>query len=135
MSQAVTARPPQQLVSWPEPGITRVPLSVFSDPELYAWEHAKCFQGLPGLYINPGDLFEIRDLTLSIPVTRFVPRSNNAQLTLSSRNLAYWTKKELMVGHPEANAQSGNGISQITRNIAEQLPPSSTLVAVLRIVF
>jgi TonB-dependent SusC/RagA subfamily outer membrane receptor len=105
------------------------------DSELYAWEHAKCFQGLPGLYINPGDLFEIRDLTLSIPVTRFVPRSNNAQLTLSSRNLAYWTKKELMVGHPEANAQSGNGISQITRNIAEQLPPSSSLVAVLRIVF
>jgi TonB-dependent SusC/RagA subfamily outer membrane receptor len=105
------------------------------DAELYAWEHAKCFMGLPGLYINPGDLFEIRDITLSVPVTRFVPRSNNAQLTISSRNLAYWTKKELMVGHPEANAQGGSGISQITRNIAEQLPPSSSLVAVLRITF
>ena len=91
--------------------------------------------GLPGLYINPGDLFEIRDLSLTVPVTRFVPRANQAQLTVSSHNLWYWTKQELTNGHPEANAQSGDGIGQITRNIAEQLPPSSSLIASLRIVF
>jgi TonB-dependent starch-binding outer membrane protein SusC len=105
------------------------------EAELYAWERAKCFMGLPGLYINPGDLLELRDITLSIPVTRFVPRTSQAQLTLSARNLWYWTKKELMVGHPEANAQSGQGISQITRNIAEQLPPSSSFVVAFRVVF
>jgi TonB-dependent SusC/RagA subfamily outer membrane receptor len=105
------------------------------EADLYAWEHAKCFMGLPGLYINPGDLFEIRDLTLTVPVTRLVPKTDQATLSVSSRNLWYWTKKELMVGHPEANAQSGNNISQITRNIAEQLPPGSSVIVSLRVLF
>lgn len=45
MSQAVTARPMQELVKWPAEGYTRVPLNVFSDPEVYAWEQDLIFRG------------------------------------------------------------------------------------------
>jgi len=45
MSQAVAARPPRELVTWPAEGYTRVPLNVFTDPELYAWEQDRIFRG------------------------------------------------------------------------------------------
>ena len=45
MTQAVTARPVAELVSWPEEGITRVPMHVFADAELYAWEQDLIFRG------------------------------------------------------------------------------------------
>ena len=45
MTQAVAARPPQALVTWPAEGYTRVPLNVFTDPELYAWEQDLIFRG------------------------------------------------------------------------------------------
>ncbi len=45
MSQAVAARPPQDLLTWPAEGYTRVPLNVFTDPELYAWEQDLIFRG------------------------------------------------------------------------------------------
>ena len=45
MSQAVAARPPRNLVTWPAEGYTRVPLNVFTDPDLYAWEQDLIFRG------------------------------------------------------------------------------------------
>lgn len=45
MTQAVTARPVPELLRWPEGGITRVPMHVFVDPELYAWEQDLIFRG------------------------------------------------------------------------------------------
>lgn len=45
MSQAVAARPLKALVTWPAEGYTRVPLNVFSDPEVYAWEQDLVFRG------------------------------------------------------------------------------------------
>ena len=52
MSQAVNARPPQELVSWPEPGFTRVPLNVFADPQLYQWEQDLIFRGPTWSYLG-----------------------------------------------------------------------------------
>lgn len=43
--QAVGARPLPELLRWPAEGITRVPLHVFTDPELYAWEQDLIFRG------------------------------------------------------------------------------------------
>jgi anthranilate 1,2-dioxygenase large subunit len=60
MSQAVNTRPPQELVSWPEPGYTRVPLNVFSDPGLYAWEQDLIFRGPTWSYLG---------LEIEIPAT------------------------------------------------------------------
>jgi len=45
MSQAVTVRPLPELLSWPEQGVSRVPLHVHSDPEIYAWEQDLIFRG------------------------------------------------------------------------------------------
>lgn len=45
MSQAVAARPVAELLRWPAEGYTRVPLQVFSDPAIYAWEQDLIFRG------------------------------------------------------------------------------------------
>src|SRR5258706_9626775 len=45
MSQAVTVRPLPELLSWPEQGVSRVPLHGHSDPEIYAWEQDVIFRG------------------------------------------------------------------------------------------
>jgi hypothetical protein len=45
MAQAVAARPLSQLVTWPAEGYTRVPLNVFTDAEIYAWEQDLIFSG------------------------------------------------------------------------------------------
>ena len=45
MSQAITTRPVPELLQWPEEGITRVPMHVFSSADLYAWEQDLVFRG------------------------------------------------------------------------------------------
>jgi anthranilate 1,2-dioxygenase large subunit/terephthalate 1,2-dioxygenase oxygenase component alpha subunit len=45
MSQAIGARPVKQALTWPSEGITRVPLNVFSDPDIYKWEQDLIFRG------------------------------------------------------------------------------------------
>jgi len=87
-----------------------------------------------GRYVNPGDYFEMRDITLSVPVTRWIPGANQATLTASSRNLFYITKDEVMVGHPEGLEVQIGG-SPLVRQLGEQLPPSSSFIVSLRVVF
>lgn len=62
MTQAVAARPLKDLIKWPAEGYTRVPLNVFSDPEVYAWEQDLVFRGPTWSFLgleceipNPGD--------------------------------------------------------------------------------
>ena len=45
MTQAVAARALPKILQWPAEGITRVPMQVFSDPEIYAWEQDLIFRG------------------------------------------------------------------------------------------
>ncbi len=45
MTQAVTARAMPDLLQWPEEGITRVPMQVFCDAEIYQWEQDRIFRG------------------------------------------------------------------------------------------
>ena len=42
MSQAVSTRAVSELLQWPAQGLTRVPLQVFAEPGLYAWEAYQC---------------------------------------------------------------------------------------------
>ncbi len=67
MSQAVAARPMAELLRWPDEGITRVPLQVFSDAEIYAWEQDLIFRGPTWNFLcleveipNPGDYITTR---------------------------------------------------------------------------
>ena len=45
MSQAVATRPVRELLQWPAAGVTRVPMQVFADPQIYAWEQDLIFRG------------------------------------------------------------------------------------------
>ena len=104
--------------------------------DVYAWEWSKCLEaGVYGRYVNPGDYFELRDLTVAVPVSRWVPGSSQATLTASSHNLWYWTKSELMLGHPEGLEVQIDGQSPLVRQLGEQLPPLSRFIVSLRVVF
>jgi anthranilate 1,2-dioxygenase large subunit len=45
MSQAVGTRAVSELLQWPAQGLTRVPLHVFAEPGIYAWEQDLIFRG------------------------------------------------------------------------------------------
>jgi phenylpropionate dioxygenase-like ring-hydroxylating dioxygenase large terminal subunit len=64
MAQAVSVRALNEILHWPSQGLTRVPMQVYSSPEIYAWEQDKIFRGATwnfvGLEIeapNPNDYF------------------------------------------------------------------------------
>ena len=52
MNQAVAARPPADILKWPAAGYSRVPLQVFADAELYAWEQDLIFRGPTWHYLG-----------------------------------------------------------------------------------
>ena len=45
MTQVISTRALPELLEWPDEGITRVPMHVFTDPEIYAWEQDLIFRG------------------------------------------------------------------------------------------
>ena len=78
------------------------------EADLYSWERAYCFGGTrAGQFVRPADYFEVRDVTLNVPVSGLLPqladmtRSSRIDLTVSGRNLWYSKSDKLWVGHPE----------------------------------
>ena len=45
MTQVISTRVLPELLQWPDEGIARVPMHVFTDPEIYAWEQDLIFRG------------------------------------------------------------------------------------------
>ena len=45
LSQASAVHRPSELPGWPEQGLTRVPYWLFQDPQIYAAEQRRLFQG------------------------------------------------------------------------------------------
>jgi len=111
--------------------------------ELLAWERAQCFGMSSGLLnIVPADLFELRDITLSIPVSALLPSltgwSNRTDLTISGRNLWFKKDKKLVTGHPEQRERTGIGAGRFPLaggNIGETLPAFSYFTVSLRAAF
>jgi hypothetical protein len=108
---------------------------------MYAWERQQCFGMSPNTNTVPGDYFELRDLTASIPISRLLPGltswSNRTDLTISGRNVKFWKDKQLVVGHPEQQDRTGIGAAgfSLARNIGETVPPQSTFTVSLRTIF
>lgn len=102
-----------------------------------AGERARCldisdFQG--SFSIVPSDFFKLRDVTAQIPVPEgWLPRTDQATLTLSGRNLARWTREEFNTMDPEIGFQGYSETS--TRSISEHIPPPASFVVSLRIAF
>jgi hypothetical protein len=114
--------------------------------DMYAWEFAQCF-GLSRTSWNTqsSDYFELRDVTLFVPVSSLVPSltgwANRLDLTISGRNVAKWLNRDIMSGHPEQDENdvgttaSGEFRHDFVRAIQETLPPSSSFTIALRAVF
>jgi len=115
--------------------------------DMYAWEMSNCFgMGYFDLTTSESDFIEWRDLTVSIPLSRMIPAmqswGSRTDLTISGRNLWFWTHRNLHTGHPEQqstsrnpDASTGEYRHDLVRSISETLPPSSVITFSLRAVF
>ena len=114
--------------------------------DMYAWEVAQCFGMATYHYANSeSDYAELRDVTLSIPISNLLPSlttwASRADLTISGRNVAFWTHKNLVTGHPEMNegspytTTSGEFRHDLVKGVDETLPPASYFTVSLRAVF
>jgi hypothetical protein len=91
MTQAVAARPVQEVLHWPGQGFSHVPMQVFSDPEIYRWEQDLIFRGptwhFLGLEIEaprPNDFFTSVVGDTPIIVVRTADGSLNALVNRAS---------------------------------------------------
>jgi hypothetical protein len=130
-----------------ELGSTLAPSAPTTRPaDMYAWEVGQCFgQANFDLNNSESDYAELRDVTLSIPVSTLFPSlvsfSNRTDFTVSARNVWFWTHKHLVTGHPEQNESStatndsGEFQHDLVKGIDETLPPASYITFSLRVVF
>ncbi len=114
--------------------------------DMYAWEVGQCFGLATNEHgVHESDFAELRDVTLSIPVSNLLPSltswASRADLVISGRNVAFWTHKNLVTGHPEQNenspwtTDSGEFRHDLVKGIDETLPPVSYFTVSLRAVF
>ena len=95
--------------------------------------------------MQKSDYFELRDVTLLVPISNLVPAvtgwATRVDLTISGRNVAKWLNRDLTSGHPEQDenntgtTSSGEYRHDFVRAIQEQLPPQSFFTVALRAVF
>jgi hypothetical protein len=112
---------------------------------MFAWELGQCFgQATYDYSTSESDYAELRDVTLAIPISRLLPSisfADRTDLTISARNLWFWTHKNLITGHPEQNESSpytnasGEFRHDLVKGIDETLPPVSYFTVSLRMVF
>jgi hypothetical protein len=127
------------------PGKERgIPARTGPFPEtVLAWERANCFGQInQSLSTHPADYFEVRDVTLNIPVSSLLPGltgwASRMDLSLSGRNVWEWMHERLMFGHPESGVVSGAGSQGVplVKSIAiGGYPIQSSFTASLRAVF
>jgi TonB-dependent SusC/RagA subfamily outer membrane receptor len=114
--------------------------------DMYAWEVGQCFGLATNEHgVHESDFAELRDVTLSIPISNLLPSltswASRADLVISGRNVAFWTHKNLVTGHPEQNennvwpTDSGEFRHDLVKGIDETLPPVSYFTVSLRAIF
>ena len=125
-----------------ERGIPLPPAGSPFPADVLAWERANCFGQLHGtLSTQPSDYFELRDVTLMLPLSNLLPPSltgwaNQVTLTASARNLMGWKNKKLRFGHPESGVTRGGRTTyRLVKDISRGLPMQSQFVVALRAVF
>ena len=84
------------------------------------------------MFIFKADFFKIRDITLTIPLGRAIPRSTNSSLVFSAQNI-FRHNYGMPMFDPE---MSGNdGFNPTVRYISEHIPAPATFLTSLRISF
>jgi TonB-dependent SusC/RagA subfamily outer membrane receptor len=109
--------------------------------DMLAWERAKCFGYNEELSVTPVRFFELRDITLSVPLSTLLPTlagwGKRTDLTMSARNVWGWKNREIGIGHPEQEERQGIGSSPypLERRIGNTLPAPSFYTVSIRAVF
>ena len=84
------------------------------------------------MFIFPADFFKLRDLTLTVPLGRLIPRTSSSSLVLSAQNF-YRRNYGMPLFDPE---MSGNdGFNANPRYISEQIPAPAMYMSSLRVSF
>jgi outer membrane receptor protein involved in Fe transport len=84
------------------------------------------------MFIFPADFFKLRDLTVTVPLGRLVPRTSSSSLVLSAQNF-YRRNYGMPLFDPE---MSGNdGFNANPRYISEQIPAPAMFLSSLRVSF
>ena len=119
-------------VLWPT--CTAAYANINANKPITNWETATCIQQnvQPDFFIFPADFFKLRDLTLSVPLGKLIPRTSATVLVLSAQNF-YRRNYGMPLFDPE---QSGNdGYNVAARYISEHIPAPAVFLSSLRITF
>jgi len=122
-------------ISWPTCRNAHALLDAGQPDQLTALERARCITAnvRQDWFIYPVDFFKLRDLTLTAPITQFVPRSHQATLTLSLRDPYTWRNSDFPIMDPEVG--SNQGMHAQVRQIGEHVPPPMVFTASVRVNF
>jgi len=84
------------------------------------------------MFIFKADFFKVRDITLTVPLGRAIPRSTNSSLVFSAQNI-FRHNYGMPMFDPE---MSGNdGFNPTVRYISEHIPAPATFLTSLRVSF
>ena len=104
--------------------------------DLTAWERIACIASNHSTYIHwqKQDFFKLRDLTLTVPVTKlFQGQVQSASLRVSVQNYFHWYNSDLKLFDPEMNGR--DSITDQSRVMNEDVPPPATMTMSLRLTF
>ena len=125
----------QRAIIWPTCDNAYKLMDADQENMMTAWERKMCnsanFEG--NLLNYPKDFFKLREVSLQIPIRQAIPGTSNANLTLSARNFYTWKNKRFLMFDPEMVGDGGYGAANT--GIAEQIPPTASFVASLRLTF
>ncbi len=79
------------------------------------------------------DFFKLRDITLTVPFGRLIPRTQSTTLSISAQNYVRWINSDLRMFDPEMSAR--NSLDEQNVSINEQIPPPALITFSLRATF
>lgn len=99
-----------------------------------ARERYLCAQGpRADAFIVPWDNFQLRSISLQLPLGDRIPRASNATLNVTVSNVWTWVNEDFLTMHPEMGGDAG--VHQDVRFIGESVPPPHSVTASLRFAF
>jgi len=108
--------------------------------EVTALMRARCDTSIRAhdFFIYPADHFRLRDITLQLPITAFIPGTTNATFTASLQNAWLWLNDEFFAFDPSMQGRGGfeeGGMNTAVRYLDEQLPTPRSLTFSVRASF
>ena len=84
------------------------------------------------MFIFKADFFKVRDITLTVPLGRWIPKSTASSVVFSAQNI-FRKNYGMPMFDPE---MSGNdGFNPTVRYISEQIPAPATVLARVQVTF